>query len=87
MRYSGYELSPTLTPNARWLGYLRIPERIGRVPVFYASKELWIMRLDDRREVFVAGDCEGYLFSRDSWKVLALSADFTRLEVFDLPYD
>ena len=85
LKYSGYELSPSLTPDRKWLGYLRIPERIGQPPLPSGAKELWIMELDRKREILVESECSDFLFSRDSRKVLALSDDRYRLEVYNLP--
>jgi hypothetical protein len=85
MRYSGYEIDPIVTNDRKWMGYLRIPERIGRRPRQDDPKQLWIMQLAERREILVTDSCAGYLFSRDSKKVLALSADSLQVEVFELP--
>lgn len=85
VKHSGYELQPSLTPDRKWLGYLRIPERIGEPPEYSDSKDLWIMQLDTRREILVQDGCAQYLFSLDSKKVLALSEDRLRLEVYSIP--
>jgi hypothetical protein len=85
MRYAGYETMPIVTNDRKWMGYLRIPERIGRRPKPDDPKQLWIMNLAERREIFITENCEGYLFSRDSKKILALSSDRMQVEVFELP--
>lgn len=85
LRYSGFVLEPRVTNSGKWLGYLRIPERIGRRPTAYDTRQLWIMQIEDRREIFVTEDCISFLFSNDSRKVLALKTDRSRLEVFELP--
>jgi len=85
VRYSGYELAPSVTLDRKWMGYLRIPERMGRKPTLDDQKQLWIMDIAERREIQVSEDCDGYLFSRDSKKVLALSSDHLQVEIFELP--